>query len=300
MRFELFRQLGVFFGTSEKSPEIHRASPFDVVRDFLRSWLSLRTLRQFFSNFAIKTFCLSVPRGKAFTANSAKKKPQSSRRNSNSGEDAASLNSVFKIRQTTRVRSAAVLMVLTQNAADGGDHRPPSIRFGGELLPARSRQLVKLRLAVILTCAPERADPAAMLKPVQRGIERSLLHLEHVLRHMLNHVGNGVSVSRTGDQRPQNQHVERSLHHLGVGGIGIVRLRIFRCATAHAPSPRTSRQGSTPLDRLWEEFFRWRSEAAGQNSPASAETMNSPDRGLSRTGLSTTWALRLNLRRERR
>src|SRR3989442_15966821 len=54
----------------------------------------------------------------------------------------------------------------------------PPVRLLGELLLARRRQPVVPRLAVVLGRAPERGNPLAILEPVQRRIQRSVLHRE--------------------------------------------------------------------------------------------------------------------------
>jgi hypothetical protein len=62
---------------------------------------------------------------------------------------------------------------------------------------------------------------------------------------MLDDVGDGVPVRRPGDERAQDQHVERALHHLSVGLL-----------VGHELSPRRSMgRNDTPLDCLWEVDF---------------------------------------------
>ena len=68
-----------------------------------------------------------------------------------------------------------------QDAADGGGDALPVRGFFRELLAARPGQRVELRAAVVLGVAPRRFDPALLLEPVQRRVERPLIDLEDIL-----------------------------------------------------------------------------------------------------------------------
>src|SRR6185503_1796119 len=66
-----------------------------------------------------------------------------------------------------------------------GEHQPhrfavarPLGELGGELAAARPGQLVVLGPPPSVGVAPLRLQPAALLQPVQRGIERTLLDLQ--------------------------------------------------------------------------------------------------------------------------
>jgi hypothetical protein len=45
-----------------------------------------------------------------------------------------------------------------------------------------------------------------------------VLHLQHVFRALLDHVGDGLSVGWTENQRPEDQHVQGALEHFRVQG----------------------------------------------------------------------------------
>ena len=49
---------------------------------------------------------------------------------------------------------------------------------------------------------------------MQRGIERPVFHLQHLVRALLDNIGDGVAVGGPGDEGSQNQHVERALKHV--------------------------------------------------------------------------------------
>ena len=61
---------------------------------------------------------------------------------------------------------------------------------------------------------PLRRDPAFAFEPVQRRIQRSMLHLQHVVRRPLNVLRDRVSVRRPGQERSQNEQIERPLQQL--------------------------------------------------------------------------------------
>ena len=102
----------------------------------------------------------------------------------------------------------------THDARDRGGHLVPPAGFDVELLPAQRRQAIELRAAVVLGRAVLERDPPALDQAVQRRIQRPLLHQQHVVRSLLDRLGNGVAVRRADPQRSQNQHVQRALQQL--------------------------------------------------------------------------------------
>ena len=104
----------------------------------------------------------------------------------------------------------------THDPADGSNHFVPAGLVRGQLLPARRREPVVLRLAVVLGGTPERRDPTTVLEPMQRRIEGPVFDLEHILRPSLDGLGDGLAMGGTQDQRLQDQHVQRALDHFGL------------------------------------------------------------------------------------
>src|SRR4051812_42792476 len=80
-----------------------------------------------------------------------------------------------------------------------------------QLAPARAGQVVELGVASRLARLPLGLEPAAGFEPVQRGIERPLLDLQDVLRHLLEPLRDGVAVKRTERNDLQDEQVECSL-----------------------------------------------------------------------------------------
>jgi hypothetical protein len=67
--------------------------------------------------------------------------------------------------------------------------------------------------------------PPLPLDPVERRIERALLHAQRILRHLHNALTDPVTVERPERECLKDQHVERSLQQFGVGlGIAVLLL----------------------------------------------------------------------------
>src|SRR5438128_3180746 len=76
-----------------------------------------------------------------------------------------------------------------EHEADGLHERRPRARFGIELAPPGTRQLVVLRLAVVVGGAPFGPDPAATFEPMERRVERALRNLESLARNLMDAFG---------------------------------------------------------------------------------------------------------------
>src|SRR5580658_825620 len=91
-------------------------------------------------------------------------------------------------------------------------HLLPLRFFDQELLPAFIRQAVILEFPIAIRGRfPFGDNPSPFLQAVQGGIERPVLHLQEFIRGPLNVLPDLVTVSRSVEKRPQNEHVERSL-----------------------------------------------------------------------------------------
>src|SRR3984893_18766804 len=58
---------------------------------------------------------------------------------------------------------------------------------------------------------PFGTHPSSLLQTMQRGVERAVLHLQELIRSPLNVLPDLVTVSRSVEKRPQDEHVQRSL-----------------------------------------------------------------------------------------
>src|SRR5690348_14552573 len=87
--------------------------------------------------------------------------------------------------------------------------------FGRELFAAELRDPIVARAAVAAGDAPFRCDPTLDEHALQRGIQRTFLHLQHILRSGLYRVGDFVPVQfAVPGKGLQYQHVERAGRNL--------------------------------------------------------------------------------------
>ena len=83
-----------------------------------------------------------------------------------------------------------------------------------ELFAAFGGQVIELGAPVVLRRAVVEGNPPTLNQAMQRRVQRSLLHLQHVVRATLDGLGNRMSVGGSEPQRPQDQEVQRALQQL--------------------------------------------------------------------------------------
>src|SRR5207302_624661 len=88
----------------------------------------------------------------------------------------------------------SLLMRRLQQPRHDGGHPLPAFGFRGELLASGSSQRIKFCPPVVLARPPLRRDPALLLDAQQRRIEGALIEVQHVVRDLLNALGNAVAV----------------------------------------------------------------------------------------------------------
>jgi len=124
--------------------------------------------------------------------------------------------SVWRNRACHQRRRPLRLIGRAQHQSDGLRQPLPVEPFGGQLRPALPRQAVELGVATGLRRPPLGPKPAAVLEPVQRGVQRALLHLEGVFGDLLQTLPDGVAVERSERNDLQQQQVERALKKIGL------------------------------------------------------------------------------------
>src|SRR2546429_7713163 len=87
--------------------------------------------------------------------------------------------------------------------------------LGAEMLAARGGERVIAGAPVVLGDAPFALDPGGEQQPLQRRIERALADLQHVLRQDFQPLGDAVARRRAGDERPQDEQIERARQQIG-------------------------------------------------------------------------------------
>src|SRR6478672_9669459 len=98
-----------------------------------------------------------------------------------------------------------------QNSSDGGGQARPRFRLHGELLAAGVGEFVKASAASQLGNAPRGGNPPLVFQAVQRGVKRPLIHAEHVLRDLLDALGDGPAMLGAGLQGAEDEEVQRAL-----------------------------------------------------------------------------------------
>ena len=102
--------------------------------------------------------------------------------------------------------SCASLLACSRRGAQHLEHRlgvrRPARRLGAELRSAPRRELVVLRLAVVLRESPFRLDPAAILESMQRDVECAILDVQRLVRRLADPRRDGVAVSRRRRRAP--------------------------------------------------------------------------------------------------
>src|SRR5665647_1057213 len=95
------------------------------------------------------------------------------------------------------------------------DVPPPRRQLGTErLLPPR-RGPVVLRAPIVLGGLPLAVDPPALLEPLQRRVERSLIHIERAARELLDALADPPPVHGLEGERLEHEEVERAAENVG-------------------------------------------------------------------------------------
>src|SRR5262249_17634495 len=117
-------------------------------------------------------------------------------------------------RRRTRLRRRRSRSAHSHHQVDRARHALPASLLFRELTAARGGERGVSCAAGVFPGLPRRADEAPPLAPGERGIERALIELEHVLRPLLEALGDPPAVHGLEAQCLEHHHVERSLEDL--------------------------------------------------------------------------------------
>src|SRR4029078_9754004 len=85
-----------------------------------------------------------------------------------------------------------------------------------ELAAPFTSQCVEARVAAGLGGRPFGGDPPAFLEAMERGVQRTLLHLQYVARDLLEPLRHGIAVNGPERDDLEDEHVERALQQVGL------------------------------------------------------------------------------------
>src|SRR5262245_14756518 len=113
------------------------------------------------------------------------------------------------------VRPAASSIRQPQQPAHHAGDPFPVLRLLGELLPPGAGDGVVLGFPVVVGSAPARRNPSALLEAEERGIDRALIELEHVLADLLDAPGDPVTMKRSHClERLEHHEVQSALENV--------------------------------------------------------------------------------------
>jgi hypothetical protein len=105
------------------------------------------------------------------------------------------------------------------HARDGLDQHAPAGMLEHGLFFAGARQRVIPRATSGSGNTPLLFQETFRLKPPESGIERSMLHLEQILRSLTDGFGNLVTIGLALLEHAQDHHIQRSLQNVDLSGI---------------------------------------------------------------------------------
>ena len=91
----------------------------------------------------------------------------------------------------------------------------PALELTCELLSAGSRQRVDLRFTAGVGGGPRGLQPALLLQPVQRRVQRALRDLQHVAADLANALRDAPAVHRLERERLEDEQIQRALNEIG-------------------------------------------------------------------------------------
>src|SRR5215217_6486212 len=95
-----------------------------------------------------------------------------------------------------------------EHQLDGGSEAAPARHLGGEGAAAGRGQAIVARTPAVLGDTPVARDQAAMLEALERGVKRTLVHLEPTQRDLLDALADAPAMHRLGSERLEGEEVD--------------------------------------------------------------------------------------------
>src|ERR1700730_14204333 len=109
-----------------------------------------------------------------------------------------------------------MLLCVAEYAGHTARKTVPALSFRRQLLRSRPLDAIDSRAPLVLRHHPLSRDPSGLFHAVQRGIKRSFVYPERLIREFLDRIGDAVAMGWTAAaENGQDEHIER-----GLGGIG--------------------------------------------------------------------------------
>src|SRR5580704_12787961 len=110
--------------------------------------------------------------------------------------------------------SWSLLIDWIQDQSHGAGERLPLRLFADQLFPPERREAIVAGALAFVGQLPGGRNPAPRLEPMDGRVQRTGLDLQQVFGGPLNVFCDGVPVTGSCQQRPEDQQVERALQEL--------------------------------------------------------------------------------------
>jgi hypothetical protein len=138
------------------------------------------------------------------------------------------------IRASSSLRDFKEASSRAEYGVECGGEAPPALELSAECAPARHRDSVVARLAVVVGHAPVARDQAVFLEPLEGRVERPLVHGELASGQLLYPLADPPAVHRRERECFQDEEIERAAQ--GINGLAW-RHRLLSLSRGDAVAP---------------------------------------------------------------
>src|SRR5579859_5536986 len=120
------------------------------------------------------------------------------------------------LRKAGATKSRSLSLRPLQNQPDYFGQTSPALCLASQLRLAFAGELIELCFAAGFRGSPIGSKKLLEFEAVQRGVERPLLHLQSLPGHLLNSLGNRVTMNRPQRNHAENQEIESALREVNL------------------------------------------------------------------------------------